>query len=53
MKQDAIGTQKNLKILFAITKSPKMSDLVYKSERKRFTAEKLREMDDHAILTLR
>ena len=33
---------KNMKILFAITKSPKMSDLVYKAERKRFTDEKLK-----------
>ena len=30
-----------------------MSDLCYKAERKRFTAEKLKEIDNQAILTLR
>ena len=44
---------KSLKILFSITKSPKMSDLVYKAERKRFTKEKLQEINEKAVLTLR
>ena len=45
--------KKSLKILFAITKSPKMSNLVYKAERRRFTQDKLKEISDKAILTLR
>ena len=44
---------KNLKILFAITKSPKMSSLVYQAERKRISAEKQKKIQDEAILTLR
>ena len=42
-----------MKILFAITKSPKLSDLVFQAERKRIEAKKLQEMQDDAILTLR
>ena len=53
LNKEVIERTKSLKILFAITKSPKMSDLVYKAERKRFTKEKLKEIDDKAILTLR
>ena len=53
MNQAVVEKTKCLKILFAITKSPKMSDLVYKEERKRFTEEKLQEMRDKAVLTLR
>ena len=53
LDEELIAKTKNLKILFAITKSPKMSNLVYKAERKRFTEEKLKQIDDHAILTLR
>ena len=37
LQEEVKSRTKNLKILFAITKSPKMSDLVYKAERKRFT----------------
>ena len=44
---------KNLKILFAITKSPKMSNLVYQAERKRVSAEKQKKIQDEAIMTLR
>ena len=53
LNQAVVERTKSLKILFAITKSPKMSDLVYKEERKRFTEEKLQEMSEKAVLTLR
>ena len=44
---------KNLKILFAMIRSPKMCDLVYKEERKQYTKEKVKLLSDNAILTLR
>ena len=50
---EVIECKKSLKILFAVTKSPTMSNLVYKAERKRFTKDKLKEISDNAILTLR
>ena len=45
--------EKNLKILFAMIRSPKICDLVYKEERKQYTKDKLKEMHDNAILSLR
>ena len=53
LQEEVKSRTKNLKILFAITKSPKMSDLVYKAERKRFTQEKMKQIHESAILTLR
>ena len=53
MREEVTQRTKNLKILFAITKSPKLSDLVFQAERKRIEAKKLQEMQDDAILTLR
>ena len=53
LQEEVKSRTKNLKILFAITKLPKMSDLVYKAERKRFTQEKLKKIHESAILTLR
>ena len=42
-----------MKILLAITRSPKMSDLIYKADRKRMTDQMQKQMQDEAILTLR
>lgn len=53
LNNEVVERTKSLKILFAITKSPKMSDLVYKAERKHFSKQKLQEISDKAVLTLR
>ena len=44
---------KSLKIIFAMIRSPKMCDLMYKEERKRFTKDKLKKMNESAVMTLR
>ena len=44
---------KNLKIVFSMIRSPKMCDLFYKEDRKRYTKDMLRQMDDNAVFTLR
>ena len=53
LTQELTEKTKCLKILFAISKSPLMSNLVHKEQRKRFTQEKLKEICDNAIYTLR
>ena len=44
---------KNMKLLFAMIRSPKMCDIVYKAERKRFAHDKLKKLRDDAYQTLR
>lgn len=44
MFKEVVERNKNLKILWAMVRSPKLCDLVYKTERKRFTAEKQKEV---------
>ena len=53
LQEEVKQRTKSLKILFAVTKSPKMSDLVYKAERKRFTKDKLQQIYEQAVTTLR
>lgn len=53
LKREIVERTRNLKILFAITKSPKMCNIIYKAERRRVTAEQMKAIDDRAILTLR
>lgn len=43
----------NLKILFAMIRSPKMCDLLHKTERRRFTQEKLEELTQQSVFLLR
>ena len=45
--------KKSLKILYAMIKSPKMCNMLHKAERKRYSAEQLKQVNDSAILTLR
>ena len=44
---------KSLKIVFAMIRSPRMCDLLYKAERKKFSTEKIKAMQESAVLTLR
>ena len=53
MFQEVTERTKSLKILFAMIRSPKICDLVYKTERKRLTAENFKAMQESAVLTLR
>ena len=53
MFKEVVERNKNLKILWAMVRSPKLCDLVYKAERKRFTAEKLKELQEKSVFTLR
>ena len=45
--------QSNLKILYAMIRSPKLCDMMYKAERKRFEKEQLEKINQESIHTLR
>ena len=44
---------KSLKIVYAMIRSPRMCDLLYKAERKKFSADRIKAMQDRAVSTLR
>lgn len=53
MRQQLHDKTKSLKILYAMIKSPKMCDMLQKAERKYLTKERLKQVTENAILTLR
>ena len=44
---------RNLKLLFAMIRSPNLCDMVYKTERRRYSKEKLKELREESINNLR
>ena len=45
--------KKSLKILFAMIKSPKLCDLMFKAERKRYNKKQLEKLHEQSVLVLR
>ena len=53
MRDQLQEKQKSLKILYAMVRSPKMCDMLQKAERKYLTKERLKQVTENAIHTLR
>ena len=49
----ATQVQRSLKILFSMIKSPKLCDMFFKAERKRFTEAQIEKIHEQSILVLR
>ena len=53
MREQLDAKTKSLKILYAMIRSPKLCDMLQKAERKYLTQERLKQVQESAILTLR